>query len=276
MRNTLIKIHNISSFVFFLALGLLTFLSCHKSSTDGGQNEPPSKIRNFTYRILNTFPHDPDAFTQGLIYNDNVLYEGTGLFGQSTLRKVGLESGQILKSINLPSQYFGEGITLVENRLIQLTWLSHTGFIYDKNSFDKICEFSYPTEGWGITFDGNRLIMSDGTPTLHFLDTLTFRETGSLQVQDNGVPVYRLNELEYVKGEIYANVWQTDRIAIISLESGQVTGWIDLKVLLSPTACPQPVDVLNGIAYDPVADRLFVTGKFWCKLFEIEVIPVEN
>jgi glutamine cyclotransferase len=226
----------------------------------------------YSYYIVNTYPHDPDAFTQGLVFEDGVLYEGTGLLGHSTLRRVELETGDILQIHELSDQFFGEGITIYGERIIQLTWQSNSGFVYDKDSFELLQEFSYSTEGWGITHDGTRLIMSDGTSTLHFLDPQTFAETGHVEVFDNDGPVTRLNELEYIQGEIYANVWQTDQIARIAPETGRVIGWVDLGGLLSAEDRTGPVDVLNGIAYDTQTDRLFVTGKLWPKLFEIELI----
>ena len=232
-------------------------------------------IPDYTYKVVNTYPHDRDAFTQGLVFENGVLYEGTGLRGHSTLRRVELETGYILQIRELPAQFFGEGVTIYGNKIIQLTWQSNVGFVYDKESFELLQEFNYPTEGWGITHDGKRLIMSDGTSTLHFLDPETFEEIGRIEVLDRGSPVTRLNELEYVQGEIYANVWQTDLIARIAPLTGQVTGWIDLKGLLGPEDRSEPVDVLNGIAYDAENDRLFVTGKLWPKLFEIELASLE-
>jgi glutamine cyclotransferase len=226
----------------------------------------------YSYDIVNTYPHDRSAFTEGLVFEDGVLYEGTGLLGRSTLRRVDLETGDILQVRELSDQFFGEGITIYGNKIIQLTWQSHTGFVYDKSSFELLQEFNYSTEGWGITHDETRLIMSDGTSTLHFFDPQTFEEIGQLGVFDNNGPVTRLNELEYVKGEIYANVWQTDLVAMISPETGRVVGWIDLAGLLTAEDRTEPVDVLNGIAYDADNDRLFVTGKLWPKLFEIELV----
>lgn len=229
----------------------------------------------YSYDIVNSYPHDHDAFTQGLVFDDGILYEGTGLNGRSSLRRVELETGDILQIRELSNQFFGEGITIYGDEIIQLTWQSHIGFVYDKNSFELLQEFTYSTEGWGITYDGTRLIMSDGTSTLHFLDPQAFEEIDHVEVFDNDGPVTKLNELEYVQGEIYANVWQTDRIARIAPETGRVVGWIDLGGLLSAEDRSQPVDVLNGIAYDTEADRLFVTGKLWAKLFEIELISPE-
>jgi glutamine cyclotransferase len=226
----------------------------------------------YSYDTVNTYPHDRDAFTQGLVFEDGVLYEGTGLSGHSTLRRVELETGAILQIRELPDQFFGEGITIYGNKIIQLTWQSNVGFVYDKNSFELLEQFNYSTEGWGITHDGERLIMSDGTSILHFLDPQTFEEVGQLEVFDNDGPVTRLNELEYVQGEIYANVWQTDRIARIAPGTGRVAGWVHLEGLLTAEDRTEPVDVLNGIAYDADTNRLFVTGKLWPKLFEIELI----
>ncbi len=228
----------------------------------------------YTYRVVQPYPHDPQAFTQGLIHHDGQLYEGTGLHGRSSLRRVALETGEVLQIYNLPDQYFGEGITLYDGKIVQLTWQSEVGFVYDQESFELLQVFHYPTQGWGITHDGQRLIMSDGSATLYFWAPQTFQEIGQVQVHDRGQPVPRLNELEYIQGVVYANVWQTDRIAQIDPETGRVTGWIDLTGLLSLEDQSQ-ADVLNGIAYDAENERLFVTGKLWPKLFEIELIPTE-
>jgi glutamine cyclotransferase len=226
----------------------------------------------YGYRIVNIYPHDRGAFTQGLVFTDSILYEGTGLYGQSSLRKVELETGEILTKIDLASSYFGEGITIYGERVVQLTWRENVGFVYDKETFDLLDTFNYPTQGWGITHDGQRLIMSDGSATLYFWNPETFEEIGQVQVYDEYGPVIRLNELEYIHGQVYANVWQTDRVAIIDPQSGQVTAWLDLAGLLEPEDLDPPVDVLNGIAYDHMGDRLFVTGKLWPKLFEIEIV----
>ena len=228
----------------------------------------------YTYEVVNVYPHDQSAFTQGLVFADNVLYEGTGRYGSSTVRMVELETGTIVKNHNLPAQFFGEGITIFGHKIIQLTWQSRTGFVYDKDSFELLQQFSYPTEGWGITHDGNRLIMSDGTATLHFLDCKTFKTLGQVDVHDNNGPVQRLNELEYIRGEIYANVWPTDRIAAIDPKTGRVVKWIDLGGLSGPRK-PSPQQCLNGIAYDTERERLFVTGKLWNKLFEIKTVSPE-
>ena len=226
----------------------------------------------YTYKVVQVYPHDRQAFTEGLVYRDGFLYEGTGLNGKSELRKVALESGQAVQRLSLAAQYFGEGISVYDNRIVQLTWKSHTGFVYDEASFDQAGRFSYPTEGWGLTYDGQSLIMSDGTSVLHFLDPQTYTETHSIRVTGESGPVDQLNELEFVDGEIYANVWQTDFIARIDPQTGQVIGWIDLSGLLGPGDRTTPVDVLNGIAYDAQGKRLFVTGKLWPKLFQIELV----
>jgi glutamine cyclotransferase len=251
--------------------------------------------------VVNTYPHDHQAFTQGLAFEDGVLYEGTGLRGHSTLRRVDLETGTVRQGVALPPNLFGEGVTIYRQKIIQLTWQSHIGLVYNLASLEPQQTFEYPTEGWGITHDGKRLIMSDGTSTLHFLDPQTFKETHRIEVHDQNTPVVMLNELEYIHGEIFANVWQTDRIARIEPRTGQVMGWINLEGLLSAEDHTQPVDVLNGIAYlystDPststerpndspaahtaigeeaLPGRLFVTGKLWPKLFEIQLIPADT
>jgi glutamine cyclotransferase len=226
----------------------------------------------YGYRVVNEYPHDPDAFTQGLVYEDGILYEGTGLRGESTLRKVALETGEVLQIHNLEPKYFGEGISVVGDRIWQLTWQEGDALLYNKETFEQLNTVKYPTEGWGLTYDGERLIMSDGTATLYFRDPLTFAEIGSVPVHDDLGPVVRLNELEYIDGLVYANVWQTNRIALIDPGSGRVTAWANLAGLLQPGDYAQPVDVLNGIAYDAHQDRLFVTGKLWPKLFEIQLI----
>jgi glutamine cyclotransferase len=207
-----------------------------------------------------------------LVFQDGGFYEGTGLWGESTLRRVDLVSGEVLQLFSLPPEYFGEGITVWQDQIIQLTWKSGQGFVYDRESFELLDTFWYPTEGWGITHDGTRLIMSDGTSTLHFWDPETLAEVGSIAVYANGNPVTRLNELEYVQGTVLANVWQTDLIAVIGPQTGQVMAWIDLRGLLESEDLAEPVGVLNGIAYDAGSGRLFVTGKLWPNLFEIELI----
>ena len=229
----------------------------------------------YGYRVVNVYPHDRQAFTQGLIWCDGFLYEGTGLHGASSLRKVRLETGRVVEQHSLDRQYFGEGITEWGGRLLQLTWNSNLGFIYDRSNLKVRGTFRYPGEGWGLTHDRDRLIMSDGTAALRFLDPKTLRETGRMNVQSGGAPLTDLNELEFVRGEIYANVYRTDWIARISPQTGVVTGWIDLRGLLPEIDRRIPVDVLNGIAYDARGNHLFVTGKLWPKLFEIELFRRE-
>ena len=222
------------------------------------------------YQLVRSFPHDPEAFTQGLVFLDGVLYESTGLNGRSGIRRVKLETGEVLQIQPLESRYFGEGIAVVGDRVIQLTWQSGVGFVYDRATFERQRTFTYEGEGWGLTYDGTRLIMSDGTATLRFLDPQTLKETGRLPVTDRGQPVDQLNELEMVKGEIFANVFQSLRIVRISPKTGEVLGWIDMRGLLTPAEASR-VDVMNGIAYDARNDRLFVTGKYWPKIFEVKV-----
>jgi len=266
--NRLFKIPIVGLFALLGAVLVFSCLNLQGCSFFGNSDVIPV----YTYNITNTYPHDRDAFTQGLVFEDGVLYEGTGLYAQSTLRRVELETGDILQIRELSDEFFGEGITTYGDEIIQLTWKSNVGFVYEKDSFELLQEFNYSTEGWGITHNGTCLIMSDGTSTLHFLDPQTFEEIGQLEVFANDDPVTRLNELEYVQGEIYANVWQTDRIARISPATGRVVGWIDLEGILTAEDRSEPVDVLNGIAYDADTDRLFVTGKLWPKLFEIDLI----
>lgn len=236
--------------------------------------QPPTQ--HYTYKVINTYPHNRQAFTQGLVFQDGIFYEGTGLKGQSSLRKVNRQTGEVLQQTNLPPTLFGEGITIFGDKLYQLTWQSNLGFVYNKNTFERLSEFQYPTEGWGITQDGQKLIMSNGTDVLYFWDPQTLKEIGRVRVFDDAGPVTRLNELEYINGEVYANVWQTDRIARIDPQTGRVLGWIDLSGLLTATDIGgQRVDVLNGIAYDAGSGRLLVTGKWWPKVFEIELVPAD-
>jgi glutaminyl-peptide cyclotransferase len=223
------------------------------------------------YRIIHVYPHDATAFTQGLIYLDGALYESTGLNGRSSIRMVDLASGRVLQRYDLPAEYFGEGLTNWGSNLYQLTWTSHKCFVYDRFSFRLLKTFTYSGEGWGLTHDRTSLIMSDGTAYLRFMDPNTFTETKRIQVTDGGKPVKELNELEYIRGEIYANIWQSDRIARISPTTGKVLGWIDLTGILPPQDRTSGDGVLNGIAYDEKGDRLFITGKLWPKLFEIKL-----
>jgi len=226
----------------------------------------------YGYKIVHVYPHDRNAFTQGLEYRGGFLYEGTGLNAKSSLRKVELESGKVLQETRLGSQYFGEGITLLDQRIVELTWQSHRGFVYDLNTFQLIRTFDYPGEGWGLTNDGHQIYMSDGTAQIRCWNPSTLQETRRIAVHDGLTPVEWLNELEFVHGEIYANVWQTNRIVRIAPADGHVTGWIDLSGLLTAADLAEGANVLNGIAYDSLGDRLFVTGKLWPRLFEIQLV----
>jgi glutaminyl-peptide cyclotransferase len=239
------------------------------SAGSEAQRHDAAPVRGYT--VVRSYPHDPSAFTQGLVYRDGLLYEGTGLEGQSTLRKVQLETGAVLRQHRLEPRYFGEGIAIWRDTIVQLTWKHGIAFVYDLETFSPVRTHRYDGEGWGLTHDGSSLIMSDGTSSLRFIEPETFRELRRLPVRDGGMPVHHLNELEYIKGEIWANVWQTERIARISASTGQVNGWIDARGLLTPAEA-RGVDVFNGIAYDARRDRVFVTGKLWPRLFEIKVL----
>ena len=249
-----------------IAAAALGLAACGTTSTEA------RGIPEYGYEVVHTYHHDPLAFTQGLFYLNGVLYEGTGLNDQSSIRKVKLETGEVLEKRDVPGAYFGEGIVNWKDRLLELTWQSHVGFIYDLLSFEPKGQFAYPGEGWGLTQDGRRIIMSDGTAELRFWDPETLQEQGLVRVTADGEPVQDLNELEWVKGEVYANIWKTERIARIDPANGKVVGWIDLNNLLSPSDHTDQTDVLNGIAYDAQGDRLFVTGKRWPKLFEIRLV----
>jgi glutaminyl-peptide cyclotransferase len=259
--------------IHFTALICMLFLFC--TSNDALENAGKAKTNRipiYKPEVYRTYPHDENAFTEGLFFADGYLYESTGLYGQSILRKVEIQSGSVIQKINLSSEYFGEGIASYDDKIVQLTWRSNRGFVYSKKNFKLVHEFSYPTEGWGITYDGKNLIMSDGTAVLHYLSSKDFSRVKEVNVTANGQPVTELNELEYINGKIYANIWQTDKIAIIQPD-GEVIGWIDLGGILSPGDCTQKIDVLNGIAYNAKENRMYVTGKYWCKLFELEIVP---
>ena len=240
------------------------------ASPEPAQAAAVAAPQTYGYEIVREYPHDPAAYTQGLIFRDGFLYESTGLTGFSSLRKVRLETGEVLQRRDVDKVYFAEGLTDWGNQLVQLTWVSNVGFVYDLASFKELRRFAYAGEGWGLTHDGKRLIMSDGTPNLRFLDPATFEEQSRLNVRDANGSVDDLNELEFVKGSVYANVWLTERIVIIDPATGMVAGWIDLTGLRPATGSPGD-DVLNGIAYDAAGDRLFVTGKRWPKLYEIRL-----
>jgi glutamine cyclotransferase len=227
--------------------------------------------KTYTYTIINTYPHDTNAFTEGLFYQNGTLFESTGTFqtSQSTLRQVNLQTGNILQQYTLPDHYFAEGITILNNEIIQLTWQNHIGFTYNQTNFQPIQNFTYTTEGWGLTSDGNQLIMSDGTQTIHCLNATTFQQTHQIQVHDENGPIDNINELEYINGQIYANIWQTNKIAIINPKNGQINAYIDLTGLQNITT-NNPDIVPNGIAYNPQNNTLLVTGKMWPHIFEIQ------
>lgn len=225
----------------------------------------------YGYQVVRSYPHDPSAFTQGLFFSGGSLFETTGLEGRSGIRRVELRTGRVLQQQALDARYFGEGATAIGGRLYQLTWRSQTAFVYDLRTFRQTGSFRYPGEGWGLTTDGRRLIMSDGTAQLRFLDPRTFAETGRVTVNDGGRPIVSLNELEFVNGEVFANVWQTDLVARIDPATGRVTGWINLAGLLTPAERSR-TDVLNGIAWDARTRRLYVTGKLWPRLYEIRLV----
>ena len=260
--------------ILFLTLLLSAVIGCQSGETQApGTPAVPAKVLNYTFEVVNTYPHDPAAFTQGLVYYQGALYESTGLNGQSSIRKVDLQTGEVLKKTEVSAQYFAEGLALFNGQAFQLTWQSQRGFIYDLESFRTLNTFNYTGEGWGLAQDGHSLILSDGTNRIRFLNPGTFQVEREINVYDGSQPIPYLNELEYIKGEIYANIWQTDRIARIDPQTGRVRAWINLSGLLSVEDRMRNVDVLNGIAYDETQDRLFVTGKLWPKLFEIRLKP---
>jgi glutamine cyclotransferase len=225
----------------------------------------------YQHRVVRTYPHDRKAFTQGLVYRDGVFYESTGLYGESSLRKVAIETGEVLRRHDVDARYFAEGLSEWGETLVQLTWTTGVAFAYDRETFKEVRRFAYTGEGWGLTRTDRHLVMSDGSATLKVLDPSTFARVSTLQVHDEHGPVTALNELEMVKGVLFANVWQSHRIAMIAPDSGTVTGWLDLTGLLAASERAR-VDVLNGIAYDERGDRLFVTGKWWPTVFQIEIV----
>ena len=254
----------------FLLLATISLLGCNEAQVDAAV---PDGVPVYGYELVNEFPHDTTAFTQGLLVHDGRLLESTGLEGRSTLRRVELQTGRVDHIVSIPAPYFAEGITMLGGKVYQVTWKSGRGFVYDATTLEKTGEFSYTGEGWGLTSDGESLILSDGTNVIRFLDPATFRVTRTITVTRGGKPLDQLNELEYVKGEILANVWLSKGIARIDPRDGRLTGWIDLSGLAGTGDSDNPDAVLNGIAYDPASDRLFVTGKLWPKLFEIRVQP---
>jgi len=262
--------------VLLLALvgffGLSMFSNGPKSPEVPSSNNPSATVaKKVEWEVVDSYPHDPDAFLQGLLWYENGFYEGTGLNGKSSLRHVEFPSGKVLKKIDLPQEYFGEGVALVNDHLIQLTWQSHKGFVYERESFKKIREFSYPTEGWGLTYDGKNLILSDGSSSLFFLDPETFQTVRKIDVTMNGAPLRELNELEYIDGEIWSNVWQTDKIVRINPTTGLVTSYLDMTGILTRQYRTGNENVLNGIAYDAARKRIFISGKQWPRIFEIKL-----
>jgi glutamine cyclotransferase len=256
---------------------VLVFLTCaaalvQQTAAQSKAAKAPATAPVYGYQVIKTYPHDRAAFTQGLQYLDGVFYEGTGLNGESSIRRVEVATGKVLQRQEVPAQYFGEGITVFGNELFELTWQSGVAFVYDKKTFKQTQTYRYVGEGWGLTSDGKRLIFSDGTQFLRFIDPATFKEAGRVTVTDAGRPIYNLNELEWINGEVWANIWQTDRIARIDPTTGRVNSWLDMRDLLSVME-RAGTDVLNGIAYDEKGSRIFVTGKLWPKVFEIKVGP---
>ena len=254
---------------FVWAALLLATTGCTQESSPKASSGPVE----YTFEIAHVYPHDRAAFTEGLEYRDGVLYESTGLNGKSSLRKVKLETGEVLQNYNLPPEFFGEGITVIGKELVQLTYKTEVGFVYDLATFKLLRSFAYTGEGWSMTSDGKQVFMSDGTAQIRIWDRSTLAEIQRITVHDGPTPIKNVNELEWVEGEIYANIWTTDRIARISPKDGLVTGWIDLSGLIPFSDRTPDMDVLNGIAYDAVGKRLFVTGKMWPKLFEIKLVP---
>ena len=279
---------------YILILLVLLMFSCNSSSgenKDNSVNKTPnteastttnSKVPTYTYEVVNEYNHDPNAFTQGLVFHEGVLYEGTG--GDETdddfdssLRKVEIESGKVLNKFDLADEFFGEGIVILKDKIYQLTWRSGVGFVYNLSDFKLLQEFRYSGEGWGLTTDGTNLIMSDGTHVIRIVDPETFKTIRTMVVKDEkGKPLFRINELEYIKGEIWANIWQQAKIARLDPKDGKLLGWIDLtKLETKQKKKSKRADVLNGIAYDAENDKIYVTGKLWKNLYEIKVKPKE-
>jgi len=245
--------------------------SAPAASSLGEAHPPDGQVWRYTYEILNTFPHDTNAFTQGLVFLDGKLFESTGLYGHSTLREDDLLTGRVLHNVTIPERYFAEGLAVLNGKAYQLTWQSEKGFVYDAATFRLEKEFSYAGEGWGLATDGHSLILSDGTSQIRFFDPATFKVERNIQVTVRGQPIEELNELEYIRGEIFANVWHADQVVRIDPTNGVVTGIIDFTGLLAAGAVDPNAAVLNGIAYDIASDRLFITGKLWPKLFQVRL-----
>ena len=257
--------------IFIVSILILSLSILHGITHKPLIEEAETKTE-YSYRIINKYPHDPEAFTQGLVFDNGTLYEGTGLNGKSSVRVVDLKTGNVSKIKLLPQKYFGEGITVIDDRLIQITWRSREAFVYDKISLKRVDFFQISTEGWGLTHNGSHLIISDGTSTLYYLNSTTYNTVKKVTVTDNGKNITKINELEFINGKIYANIWQTDLIVIIDPEQGNVTGWINLEGIQEYLDHTDSIDVLNGIAYDKENDKIYVTGKLWPNLFEIRLI----
>jgi glutaminyl-peptide cyclotransferase len=286
LQGGLKKVAVMKKYILLMVLVCCMFVGCDSDSGDDDNSikadasDSTVQIPVYSPTILNTYPHKTDAFTEGLVYENGYLYESTGMESQSSLRKVDIATGETVKRYDLAPEYFGEGIALYNDKIMQLTWKNGKAFVYNKDSFDTgpVDSFTYPekgwniAEGWGMTYDGTNIIMSDGTNVLYYLNPIDYSVVKQVNVTANGEPVTYLNELEYINGKIYANVWQTRKIAIIQT-NGQVVGWINLEGILSSGDCSNSMDVLNGIAYNPAENTIYVTGKYWCKLFEIDVVP---
>lgn len=262
------------SFLILLSTFVFFFTACDPAQqAQSGQivSSDGNMKGSYTYEVVRELPHDTNAFTQGLIFYKGSFYESTGLQGRSTLRLVEIDTGKVLKNIAVPSDYFAEGMTIFQGKIYQLTWLNQKGFVYDLGTFEKEKEFSYYGEGWGLTTDEKNLILSDGTDKIRFIDPFNFEVLKTISVSENGQPIPAINELEYIKGQIFANVWQTDRVIVIDPSNGKVVASIDLTGILKASDRTNQEDVLNGIAYDASKDKLYVTGKLWPKIFEIKL-----
>ncbi len=259
--------------VTFAGLLMVFLVIAQTKSAPSAQTKRAASPPVYGYQIVHTYPHDRGAFTEGLEYHDGYLYESTGLNGRSSLRKVKLETGEVVQKIPLSNQFFGEGITITGDRIVQLTYKTEVGFVYSLKDFQLLRKFEYKGEGWSLTHNATSIFMDDGSSEIRVWAPKTLAEHRRIKVHEGARSIDNINELEYVDGELLANIWQTDRIARISTVTGAVTGWIDLSGILSPMYRNGTEDVLNGIAYDAPHKRLFVTGKLWPNLFEIRIVP---
>lgn len=266
---------------YFLAICLLCLVACSGQKQNEMSNIPKyqeaqqtSNNNSNTYKaeILETFNHNPDYFTQGFEIHNGFIYEGTGLNGKSSLLKWDFKTGEVVKSVKLDDKYFGEGITVFKDKIFQITWTSGVCFVYDAKTFKKLKSFDYTGEGWGLTNDDKNLIMSDGTNMIKFLNPDNFSIVKTIAVTDNGAPINNLNELEYIDGEIWANIWMQSKIVVINPETGNITKWIDLSELMSTLEAGEKADVLNGIAYDKQSKKIYLTGKNWKNVFSVKLV----